>query len=313
MQYKVLVSAPYFLPVVDEYRARFAEHNIELVVAPVTERLEEAELLPIIGEYDGLLCGDDRVTPRVLDAAPRLKVIAKWGTGIDSIDKAYAESHGVAVCNTPNAFTLPVADSVMGYILAFARRQPWMDTMMKRGVWDKIPGRSLAECSLGVVGVGNCGKAVIHRAYAFGMQIYATDVRPIDTDYTARHATEMVSLEHLLANSDFISLNCDLNPSSAHIINDFTLSLMKPSAVLINTARGPLVNEAALVRALRGGGIAGAALDVFEVEPLPQESPLRHMSNVLLAPHNANSSPLAWRRVHENTVKNLLRVLAPRG
>jgi D-3-phosphoglycerate dehydrogenase len=116
----------------------------------------------------------------------------------------------------------------------------------------------------------------------------------------------MVPLDTLLAEADFISLNCDLNPTSHHLINAETVALMKPDAVLINTARGPVVDEAALVAALQGGTIAGAALDVFEQEPLPPESPLLQMDNVMLAPHNANSSPTAWERVHWNTIRNLL-------
>jgi D-3-phosphoglycerate dehydrogenase len=119
----------------------------------------------------------------------------------------------------------------------------------------------------------------------------------------------MTTLDSLLSNSDFVSLNCDLNPTSFHLINARTLSLMRPTVVLINTARGPVVDEMALVTALQAGTIGGAALDVFEVEPLQAESPLRKMDNVLLAPHNANSSPAAWERVHWNTVRNLLNGL----
>jgi len=120
---------------------------------------------------------------------------------------------------------------------------------------------------------------------------------------------ELADLSHLLINADFISVNCDLNPSSYHLINDETLAMVKHSAILINTARGPIVDESALVRALHGGRLAGAALDVFEVEPLPESSPLRQMSNVLLASHNSNSSPTAWENVHWNTIRNLLEGL----
>ena len=237
---------------------------------------------------------------------PRLKVISKWGTGIDSIDREAAQRLGIRVRNTPNAFTLPVSDSVLGYILAFARRQPWMDRAMKAGEWEKLPGRSLSECTLGVVGVGNIGKAVIRRARAFGMRLLATDIIPIAPDFIVENGVEMTSLQDLLQRADFVSLNCDLNPTSYHIINAGTLALMKPGAVLVNTARGPLVDEPALVAALQAGPIAGAALDVFEAEPLPPGSPLRQLDNVMLAAHNCNSSPAAWERVHWNTIRNLL-------
>ncbi len=311
MRLKVLVSAPYFLPMVEHYRPLLQEKNIDLIVADVNERLEEDHLLRYIDDIDGMICGDDRVTPRVLEKASRLKVIAKWGTGIDSIDKVEAERRGIRVCNTLNAFTLPVSDSVLGYILAFARQQPLMDKMMKQGLWDKIPGHSLSESTLGVIGVGNCGKAVIRRAEAFGMKILGNDIRPIESDFIAERRLEMVPLEHLLSVADYVSLNCDLTQRSHHIISTRTLAVMKPTAVLINTARGPLVDEPALIHALQHEIIRGAALDVFEVEPLPKSSPLLEMDNVMLAPHNANSSPQAWERVHESTVRQLLAVLCP--
>jgi D-3-phosphoglycerate dehydrogenase len=241
--------------------------------------------------------------------APRLKVISKWGTGIDSIDRQAAEKLGIRVCNTPNAFTLPVADTVLGYMLAFARRQPWLDRAVKSGTWQKFPGRSLSECSLGVVGLGNVGKAVIRRARAFGMKLLGSDIIPIATDFILENGVEMTSLEDLLRRSDFISLNCDLNPTSFHLINAQTLAHVKPGAVLINSARGAIVEEPALVEALQTGRLAGAGLDVFEDEPLPASSPLCQMDQVMLAPHNANSSPMAWERVHANSIRNLLEGL----
>jgi D-3-phosphoglycerate dehydrogenase len=198
---------------------------------------------------------------------------------------------------------------VIGYILAFARRLPWMDDAMKAGMWEKLLGRSLCECTLGVVGVGNIGKAVVRRARAFGMKVLGNDIVEIDHVFLAETGVKMTTLDDLLKRADFVSLNCDLNPTSYHLINKKRLRNMKPTAVLIHTARGPVADEAALVIALKEGTIAGAALDVFEVEPLPLDSPLRKMDNVMLAPHNANSSPAAWERVHWNTIRNLLEGL----
>jgi D-3-phosphoglycerate dehydrogenase len=303
----ILFSAPYMIPLLTRYRPMLEELGLNLIVPEVHERLNESELLAYAGQFDGTICGDDHYTPRVLQAcSPRLKVISKWGTGIDSIDRQAAEKLGIQVCNTPNAFTLPVADTVLGYMLTFARRFPWMDRAVKSGHWEKLPGRSLNECTLGVVGVGKIGKAVIRRARAFGMKILGNDIIPIDPVFLSKNRAEMTSLEDLLARSDFVSLNCDLNPTSYHLINDTSLSHINPSAYLINTSRGPVVDENALVSALRSGRLAGAALDVFEIEPLPVESPLTKMDNVLLASHNANSSPKAWERVHQNTINNCL-------
>ncbi len=306
-RFTVLLSAPYMLPILDRFRPAFEKHGINLILPEVHERLEEADLLKYAGQFDGAICGDDRYTARALEAcASRLKVISKWGTGIDSIDGEAAARLGIKVCRTPNAFTLPVADTVIGYMLAFARRQPWMDREMKSGQWEKLLGQSLSECTLGVVGVGVIGKAVIRRARAFGMKLLGNDIIEIDHVFLAETGVQMTTLYSLLSDSDFVSLNCDLNPTSYHLINAKTLACMKPAAILINTARGAVVDEPALITALNEGTIGGAALDVFEVEPLPLDSPLLKMDNVLLAPHNANSSPAAWERVHWNTIKNLL-------
>jgi D-3-phosphoglycerate dehydrogenase len=303
----VLLTAPYMLPTAARFRPVFERYGLELIVPDVRERMEEADLLHYAGQFDGALCGDDRYSARVLEAcAPRLKVISKWGTGVDSIDAAACSRLNIRLCRTPNAFTTPVSDSVLGYVLAFARRQPWMDRELKAGRWRKIDGRALSECTLGVVGVGNVGRAVVRRARAFGMQVYGTDIVDIDHVFINESGLEMTALPHLLSNSDFVSINCDLNPTSRHLINSDTLALMRPSAVLINTARGPIVDEQALIASLQAGRIAGAALDVFEHEPLPADSPLLKMDNVMLAPHNSNSSPAAWERVHYNTIRNLL-------
>jgi D-3-phosphoglycerate dehydrogenase len=307
----VLFSAPYMLPSVDRFRPVLERYGIDLIVANVQERLEEADILKYAGQFDGAICGDDYYTARAIQAcAPRLKVISKWGTGIDSIDQEAAARFGVKIGRTLNAFTSPVADTVMGYILAFSRRQPAMDREMKSGRWEKIPGRALHESTLGVVGVGNIGRAVTRRARAFGMPVLGADIVEVDHVFIAETGIRMTDLRTLMTQADFISLNCDLNPTSYHLVNPDTLSFVKPNAVIINTARGSIVDEPALIAGLQAGIIGGAALDVFEVEPLPPNSPLLKMDNVMLAPHNANSSPGAWERVHWNTIKNLLEGLA---
>jgi D-3-phosphoglycerate dehydrogenase / 2-oxoglutarate reductase len=306
----LLFSAPYMVPYIDRFGPVLERYGLELMIAKVQERLNEEDLLELAGKFDCVVCGDDRFSSRVLEAcAPRLKVISKWGTGVDSIDLQAASRLGIQVHRTPNAFTLPVADTVMGYILAFARRQPWMDRAMKSGIWMKIPGKTLAECTLGVIGVGPIGKAVIRRARAFGMKILGTDIVEIDHVFLLENNIEMTSLAELLQRSDYVSLNPDLNPTSYHLMNEKTFAMMNPAGVVINTSRGPVIDEPALVKALQEGTIAGAALDVFEHEPLPQDSSLRQIDNVMLAPHNANSSPLAWERVHWNTIRNLVEGL----
>ncbi|MDP2966073.1 MAG: phosphoglycerate dehydrogenase [Pelolinea sp.] len=303
----ILLSAPYLLPYKDRFLPIFKHYGCEVIVADVNERLSEKEILRYAGKFDGTVCGDDRYTPDIIKlCAPRLKVISKWGTGIDSIDKTAAEKFGIQVFRSINAFTVPVSDSVMGYILAFARLQPWLDEKMKSGAWEKLPGRALSECTLGVIGVGYIGKEVLRKAHAFSMKLLATDIVAPPQDFVDRYGVQMVSLYELLQTADFISVNCDLNPTSYHLLNDQAFVKVKPGAVVINTARGPIIEEPALNCALQEKRLGGAALDVFEVEPLPLDSPLLKMKNVMLAPHNSNSSPLAWEKVHWNTILNLL-------
>jgi len=310
MRWRVLVSAPYFQPAIDKFRAVFDAHSAEIVLPQVHERLSEIELLSLVGEIDGVVAGDDQFSRKVIQKAiPRLKVISKWGTGVDAFDHEACREFGVVICNTPDAFTHPVADSVMGYVLNFARKLPWMDKQMKGGVWDKIPGRALNESTLGIIGVGRIGKAITRRAKSFGMRILGNDLVEMPEDFLRETGIEMLPLDKLLQEADFVTLNCDLNPSSRGLLGTRAFRMMKSSAVVINLARGPVIDEPALLAALETDEISGAALDVFEKEPLPIDSPLRGMDNVMLAPHNSNSSPKAWARVHENTLKNLFRVL----
>lgn len=293
-------------PVVEKFKPIFEENNIEVVIPTVNERLSEVELLGLINGVDGVICGDDRFTKKVLHSASSLKVISKWGTGIDSIDREECAKRGIMVFNTPNAFTDPVADTVLSYILCFARQVIWINRDLHEGKWNKIPLKSLSECTLGVIGVGNIGKAVVRRATGFGINVLGNDIVSMPCDFIDETGIQMVSKEDLFSNSDFISLNCDLNPATYHLINREAISIMKPSTYIINTARGPIIDENALIEGLEKGLIAGAALDVFENEPLTNNNPLLKMDNVILSPHSANSSKRCWDLVHSNSIKNLL-------
>ncbi len=303
----VLISALICCPscsAIDFRAAGYARNYPE-----VHERLSEEELLAYAGQFDGTICGDDRYAPRYpgLPTAPESHFQVGYWHRFHR--PGSAAEFGVAVRNTPNAFTVPVAESVLGYMLSFARRFGAMDSAMKSGEWEKIPGYTLSEKTLGVVGVGNVGKAVLRRARAFGMKLLGNDIIEIAPDFLLENSVESVPLRDLLERADFVSLNCSLTPSSFHLMNAESFGWAKPGAVLINTSRGPVVEEPALVGALQSGRLAGAALDVFEVEPLPVESPLRGMENVLLAPHNSNSSPYYWERVHWNSIRNLAQSL----
>ena len=306
---KILVSAPYILPVIEQYQTLFDENDAEFVKAVVEERLEEEDLLPIIAEFNGVVAGDDQFTRKVLEAASNLTVLVKWGTGIDSFDTEAAEECGIKICRTVDAFTEPVSDTVLGYILCFARNLEKMDRLMKAGVWDKIPGRGWNESTIGVIGVGATGSGVLRRARAFGATLLGTDIRDVHPAHVKALDVSLVKLEELLERSDFVSVNCDLNSTSHHLMSKEQFKRMKSSAYLINTARGPIVDEKALVAALQEKEIAGAGMDVFEDEPLAKDSPLLKMDNVMIAPHNSNSSPKAWNRVHDNSLRQLFEAL----
>ncbi len=301
-RYRILVSAPYMQLEFDKYdfAEEFEKRGLDFDLHPVRERLDEKELLEVIDKYHGVICGDDAFTPAVIDRATKLKAIIKWGTGIDSINREYAESKGIAVRNNPGAFTEPVSDTIMALILAFSRNVLPSFRLMQRGEWSKPEGKTIGESVVGIIGVGNIGKAVARKCKGFGAKVYGADIKDIPAEFCREQGIEMITHEELFRRSDYIAMACDLNPTSRYLINSKTISLMKKSAVLINTARGSVVNEKELTEALIEGRIAGAGLDVFEKEPLSENSELRKMSNVILSAHSSNSSPFYWEKVHYN-------------
>ncbi len=308
MKKTIIFSAPYMMTSVERFRKVLEGHyGIEMIVPEVKQKLLEDDILKYAGQFDGTICGDDVYSARVIEAcSPRLKVVSKWGTGIDAIDKAACKKYNVMIGNTLNAFTIPVSETAVGYMLNFARGLTVMDRTMHAGAWDKPAITTLSETTVGIIGAGNIGQAVARRVRAFGCRILMNDIVPIKPDFLIENHIEQVPLEQLLNESDFVTCHTDLNETSRHLINAKTLAMMKPTAYLINTSRGPVVDEAALAEALSAKKLAGAAMDVFETEPLPMDSPLRAMPNVYIAPHNCNFSPVACERVHWNTIRNLL-------
>ncbi|MFW6312192.1 MAG: NAD(P)-dependent oxidoreductase, partial [Nanoarchaeota archaeon] len=226
MKWDVLISAPYMQKELDDYIEFFENNDINIDVPEVNERLEENELLEIIDKYHGVVSGDDEFTERVFKKADDLKVISKWGTGIDSIDLEAAKKYDVEVYNTPDAFSHPVADTVFGFILTFLRNIIEMDKEMKEGKWNKIKGKSLSEVTLGIIGVGNVGSQVARRANSFNMKILGSDIRKIKSILIEEYDINMVSKEELYKKSDIISLNCDLNETSYHLLTKTEFSKM---------------------------------------------------------------------------------------
>lgn len=309
MKWRVLITCPQLQQTIDGYRDVFAERGIEIELPHVEQQLGESDLLDIIDRFDGVIAGDDKFTAPVLKKGKRLKVIAKWGVGVDGIDLEAAERMGIRVSNTPSVFGDEVADVVMGYIVLLARQLHKMDQSVRSGDWMKIQGMSLRGKTLGVIGVGSIGQEVARRALAAGMSLLGSDVAPVPTSFVEETGLQLVDLRKLLQASDFISLNCTLTPANRHMLGPREFSMMKTGVCIVNTARGPLIDEAALVQALEEGRVTGAALDVFEQEPLPADSPLRRFDNCIFGTHNSSNTTEAVMRVNEIAIRNLLEGL----
>ena len=236
----------------------------------------------------------------------KLKVISKWGTGIDSIDKDYAENHNIKVLRVKDIFSEPVSDTVLAYILLFSRKIMEKHYLVKNNKWSKIESHTLKEKSLGIIGLGHIGKLVAQKASALGMKLYGYDIKKISNNFVKETRITIVELNELLKKSDFVTIHCDLNESSFHIIGNSELELMKKESIIINTSRGETIDQKALEMALKNNVISGAALDVFEIEPLPSNSILMKMDNVMLSPHNSNASPMIFDQVDKLSIKNLI-------
>lgn len=309
MKWNVLITCPQLQRTINLYRAFFAEHGIEIELPHVVQKLSESQLLEIVDRFDGVIAGDDEFTARVLEKGKRLKVITKWGVGMDAIDLEAAKRLGIRVYNTPDVFSDEVADVVMGYIILLARQLHKLDQSVRNGGWMKIQGVSLRGKTLGVIGVGCIGRAVVRRAVATGMSVVGYDIAPIPALFVRETGLRPVEFEELLQTSDFISLNCSLTSSNWHMLGPREFALVKTGVYIVNTSRGALIGEAALGKALREGKVAGAALDVFEEEPLPSNSPLRQFDNCIFGTHNSSNAYEAVMRVNELAIRNLLNVL----
>lgn len=258
----------------------------EFAEVDVATSLKPTELIERIEQYDVLVVRSaTKVTKKVIEAGKRLKVIARAGVGLDNIDVETAEIQGIKVINAPEAPSVAVAELVFALMLAWIRHIPSADLSVKAGKWEKASfvGSELRGKKLGIVGCGRIGRAVGLRARAFEMRLLAHDLKP-SNEFAKQTGADNVDLDTLLRESDFVTIHIPLMPETKHFIGERELDLMKPTAVLINTSRGGVVDEAALVKALQIGKIAGACLDVYENEP-PSDSPLLNLPNVVLTPH----------------------------
>lgn len=244
--------------------------------------LSPTELREALVGVDAVVAGSETYEGELFDQFPQLKVVARVGVGYDSVDVPAATARGVAVTTAPGTNHESVAEHTFALLLAFTRLIPLRNQVIHGGGWPRHYSRPLRGQTLGLAGLGRIGKAVAVRAVAFGMNVIAFDPLPVDLT-----GIERVTWDRLLAESDFLSLHLPLTPTTRHVINSEAFARMKPGAVLVNTSRGGLVNEVALVAALRSGHLGGALLDVLDPEPPLAAHPLLGMPNVLLTPHAA--------------------------
>jgi D-3-phosphoglycerate dehydrogenase len=303
----VLVSAPDFGRIGDEALRLLRDAGCRITSNPGSGTLTEDALVVAVADADAMIAGVEPVTARVLDAAPRLRVVARRGVGCDTVDVAAATERGVAVTITAGALTDAVADHAMALLLAVARRVPQFDRLVKSGGWDRVPGVDLGGKTLGLLGFGAIGRAVARRAAGFGMRVLACDVLP-DAAAAEALGVTLCGQDTVLAESDFVSLHVPLGPTTRGLIGATALRRMKPSAYLINTSRGPVVDEAALLQALRDGTLAGAGLDVFEHEPTRNRA-LVELDSVVATPHVASHTVETVARMERSCAEAVLATL----
>ena len=306
MKFNILITA---FPFVNEYkklRKLFKKHNFNIKVIKTSQYLKEKDLIKVVENIDGILCGDDEINENVLKKANKLKVLSKWGTGIDSIDLETCKKLKIKVFNTPGAFTESVATQALAFILNFNRKILENDNNIKKGIWNKFEGVTLVGKKIGIIGLGNIGLRIAELLLPFKSKIFGNDIKKINNKKLKKLKVNIKSKNYIYKNCDIIIIATDLNTSTRYLINKKTLKLIRKKPLLVNIARGPIINEQALILLLEKKIIAGACLDVFEKEPLPLKSKLRKFKNVIFTSHNAFNTVEEVNKVHFNTYKNLV-------
>ena len=294
-----------------DFARAILEPCCEIVVEP--ERVYSAEdLVPVFAGVEGaLLTAFEKVPRQVIEASPRLLALSKYGAGIETIDLDAATEHGIPVVNTPGANSLGVAEHTVALIVSLLRQVPELDRLVRDGRWKdarRIIGGDIEGSVLGLVGLGHIGQLVARRMSALGMRVLAYDPFQADASFAAVGA-DRAELDDLVAAADVVSLHMTVTAETRRLFDADRLSRMKPDAFLVNTARAALVDQDALVAALREGRLGGAALDVMEPEPLPADSPLFEVERLIITPHHAGTTVRTRERTLKQAATNLVRML----
>lgn len=307
MSWKVLVTPRTFGKADPEPVRLLEEAGCEVIRNPLDRPLTEDELASLIADVDGAIVGLDPVTTNVIQQAQKLKVISKYGVGINNIDLKTAKKKGITVTYTPGANSAAVAELALGLMLNVARQISTSDRKLRNGEWGRYSGIELGGKTIGIIGTGRIGRELVDRVKGF-MKIICFDLYP-DQAWAKEIGAQYLSLEEVLAQADFISLHLPLTAETHHLIGKNEFALMKPDAIIINTARGGVIDEEALYHALANKTVAGAGLDVFEIEPLPDDSPLRKLDNAVLTSHIGAHTKEAQNKMGCTAAQNLIRVL----
>lgn len=284
------------------------EYTTDLIFNPAGRPLTEEELIPLLRDCDGYIAGLDFVTEKVIRSCPNLKVISRYGAGYDRVDIHAAKENGIPVTNTPGVNAEAVGELAFALALATARRITDLNNSTRAGKWIRSTGIELKGKTMGILGLGAIGKVVARCASGFDMKVTAYDPF-IDEDYCQKENIRNLSFEEIIAASDVISLHLPLNDQTRHLINESVIAKMKPTAIIINTSRGGIIDEAAAYQALAAQRLGGLGLDAFETEP-PEHSPLFALDNVVVTPHTGAHTKEATNNMAASAVHNLIDILS---
>jgi D-3-phosphoglycerate dehydrogenase len=287
---------------------RLEEFSSDLVLNPYGRPLTEEELISLLKDCDGYVAGLDYITENVLSHCNNLKVISRYGAGVDRVDVEAATKKGIRVTNTPGVNSVAVAELAMGLILSLARKIPLLDQSTKGGQWPRSTGMELANKTIGILGLGAIGKNLARYAQGFSMKVIAYDPY-INEEYAKENNITVAIFEQVIEASDVISLHLPLNKDTKHLMNKEVIGKMKKGALLVNTSRGGLIDEEAAYEALKAGDLGGLGLDAFEVEP-PTNSPLFELDHVIVTPHTGAHTKEATEKMAELSIENLINVLS---
>jgi phosphoglycerate dehydrogenase-like enzyme len=269
------------------HNAIFAANGFTVVFPPADcDAFQEDQLITLLKDADASLAGSEPYTPRVIESLPKLRAIVRAGVGFDAVNLAACDKAGIPVCTTPGVNHHAVAEHSIALLMAIARGFPLLERKVRQNLWTRKSYPRVAGKTIGVLGLGRIGQATATRAVGLGLKVLALEPYP-NLEFVKKWDIELVDLDTILFRSDFISLHLPMSPENHHIVNRKNIAKMKKGVMIVNTARGPLICEADLIEALKSGHVAAAGLDVFEVEPLPLDSPLLKLDNVLVSGHVA--------------------------